>query len=96
MKALPLVFIGQSLIMAGVYFTSGRLMTAQLAEVYARAGMGWRTVVVSATIFPLANFLFGCAFAHFTPAVVSPTMIAMTVVTQILFTVMVPGTRPGL
>ncbi len=95
-KATPLIFFSYCLITTGVFFISGRLFPAQLGNVYAAVGTVGRTVIATMLFFPLANFMVGYAMGRFDPALVSPIMIAVTVLVQIVFTVFIMGAKPSL
>ena len=95
-KVIPIVFLGQSTVMAGLYFISGRLMPVFFSGLYSSTSLTGRTIVASAIIFPLANFVCGYSYQKFSTAIVSPAMIAMMVLAQVIFAVLALGVRPSL
>lgn len=98
LKAAPLIFFAQTLIIGAVFFISGRLLPQQLAPVYDALGTVGRTVLASLFLFPVANFAIGWCMGKFDPAIVSPTIMASIVVIQVVMTVLVTGhkTTPAL
>ena len=96
LRAMGVVFLAQFSIIAGIFFISGQLLPNLLAPLYTLLSTGLaRTVAASIIIFPLGNWVMAYAFGRYGPALVSPLMIVMMILVNILFAVFVVGTKPS-
>jgi hypothetical protein len=94
-KIAALSLLTYAFVFAGVFFISGQILPSYFGRVYAATSIWSRTLIASATFIMAANFLQGWALTRFSPALVSPVMIAAFALMLVAFTVGVTGAKPS-
>ena len=93
MKCAMVLLFTQVVFMTGTFFISGQLLPSLMLGFYAYSTPLIRTVIAALLIFPVGNFMFAYAYAHFNPAWVTPMSTTAFVLISISFTVLLLGTR---
>ena len=92
-KCLMVLLFTQVVFLIGTFFISGQLLPSLMPSFYSHSTPLIRTVIAAIFIFPIGNFMFAYAYAHFNPAWVTPMSTTAFVLVSISFTALLLGAR---
>lgn len=95
-KLLPLLLLAQGMIYGGVFFISGQLLPATLANIYTITTPFTRMLIALVLVFSIGNLLMGYAYEHWHAGLVTPLTVFATITVQIIFTVFILSIKPSL
>lgn len=90
-----LVAASQLLIVASIFFISGKIAPVALAGIYAQTSVLSRTVIASILTMPLANYIVSVAYHRYDPALVTPLNLTAIIIIQVIFTLIVLQVKPS-
>jgi drug/metabolite transporter (DMT)-like permease len=90
-----LTFGSQFIIVASVFFMSGKIAPQLLSSVYDHTSLLSRTVITALTTMPLANYMISYAYQHFNPGLVTPINLTAVIIMQVVLTLAVLQLKPN-